>query len=205
MGGNAFGAVLKASSFPRLPPAVYAALKSRLLPKIQSLYSFVAVPIEAPEKPDYGDLDFVVACPKFEIIPSNGVLINHTHEVVQETIGARFLNPMDGNRTSNFAVPVAQGEWGQLGHRLDETAKRSDAEAGEIFYQVRVRMVVPYKSDLIVDNQVDVNVCTDRAEWERVVFFHGYGDLGMILGLIAKNAGLALGEKGLKVLVSVLA
>lgn len=31
------------------------------------------------------------------------------------------------------------------------------------------------------------------------MFFHGYGDLGMILGLIAKNVGLALGSKGLKV------
>lgn len=54
--------------------------------------------------------------------------------------------------------------------------------------------------NLTTNNQVDVNVCRDRAEWERTVFFHGYGDLGMILGLIAKNAGLALGEKGLKVL-----
>lgn len=31
------------------------------------------------------------------------------------------------------------------------------------------------------------------------MFFHGYGDLGMILGLIVKNVGLALGSKGLKV------
>lgn len=63
-------------------------------------------------------------------------------------------------------------------------------------------MIVLYRSNsnIITDNQVDVNVCADRAEWERIVFFHGYGDLGMILGLIAKNVGLALGEKGLKVL-----
>jgi len=135
MGGNAFGAVLQASSFPRLPPAVYAALKSRLLPKIQSLYLFVAIPTEAPEKPDFGDLDFVVACPKPGI---NHALINVPHEVVQETIGARFSNPVDGNRTSNFAVPVSQGEWGPLGHLQYEEEKRRDADAGEIFYQVRL-------------------------------------------------------------------
>ncbi|KAJ6544808.1 hypothetical protein DFH09DRAFT_990326 [Mycena vulgaris] len=47
--------------------------------------------------------------------------------------------------------------------------------------------------------QVDVHVCSDKAEWERIHFFHGYGDLGMIMGLIARNKGLALGSKGLKV------
>ena len=46
--------------------------------------------------------------------------------------------------------------------------------------------------------QVDVHVCSDKAEWESIHFFHGYGDLGMIFGLIARNKGLALGSKGLK-------
>lgn len=137
MGGNAFGSILKASSFPRLPPAVYAALKSRLLPKIQELYSFVAVPIEAPEKPDYGDLDFVVTGQKVQFDgTSDRVLVNIPHEIVQQTIGARFVNPVDGNRTSNFAIPVVVGEWALLGHQMDEEEKRRDAEADEIFYQV---------------------------------------------------------------------
>jgi hypothetical protein len=47
--------------------------------------------------------------------------------------------------------------------------------------------------------QVDVNVCPDKDEWERVMFFHSYGDLGMILGLMARAYGLSLGTKGLKV------
>ena len=47
--------------------------------------------------------------------------------------------------------------------------------------------------------QVDVHVCEDRNEWDRIMFFHSYGDLGMILGLIAKNNGLKLGSKGLDV------
>lgn len=165
MGGNAFAAVLKGSSFPRLPPAIYAALKLRLLPQIQSLYTFVAVPIETPEKPDYGDLDSVVACPNLDTITGNDLLINVPHDIVQETIGARFLSPADGNRTSNFAVPVVHGEWRPLGHRLDEEAKRSEADGGEIFYQVRVVMLYKSNSNIVTDNQVDVNVCTDRAEW----------------------------------------
>ncbi|KAI0061691.1 hypothetical protein BV25DRAFT_1764386, partial [Artomyces pyxidatus] len=46
--------------------------------------------------------------------------------------------------------------------------------------------------------QVDVHVCADTQEWERVVFFHGYGDLGMIMGSLACSVGLHMGEKGLK-------
>jgi len=159
-------------------------LKTRLLPKLQSLYSFVAVPVEAPEKPDFGDLDFVVACPKADrggrTTQDAATPPNAPHDVVQSVIGARFSNCMEGNRTSNFAVPVAEREWDPLGHAQDEEQRRGEAEGGEIFYQV------------------DINVCADRGEWERIVFFHGYGDLGMILGLIAKNAGLALGSKGLR-------
>ena len=48
--------------------------------------------------------------------------------------------------------------------------------------------------------QVDVHVCTDEDELERIYFFHGYGDLGMILGLLARGNGLSLGTKGLKVI-----
>lgn len=47
--------------------------------------------------------------------------------------------------------------------------------------------------------QVDVNVCESKEEWDRRLLFHGYGDLNMILGLIAKNSGLHLSNKGLKV------
>ncbi|KAJ3484250.1 hypothetical protein NLI96_g5754 [Meripilus lineatus] len=46
--------------------------------------------------------------------------------------------------------------------------------------------------------QVDVHVCQDEADFHRIVFFHGYGDLGMILGLMAKTIGLSLGPNGLK-------
>lgn len=47
--------------------------------------------------------------------------------------------------------------------------------------------------------QVDVNVCESKAEWDRRLLFNSYGDLGMIMGLIVKNAGLNLSSKGLKV------
>ena len=50
--------------------------------------------------------------------------------------------------------------------------------------------------------QVDVRVCKDKDELDRVMFFHSYGDMGMILGIIARANGLRLGVNGLKVILS---
>ncbi|KAF8158169.1 hypothetical protein B0H34DRAFT_444063 [Crassisporium funariophilum] len=176
MGGSAFSAVLKETAFPRLPPHVYRALKARLVPKIAELYSWVGVPLEAPEKADHGDLDLLVAVPKAQYATFTSI----SHEVVKEILGAKFMIPMDGNRTSNYAVPVRVGEWDALGHADEEERRRKDADDREIYYQV------------------DIHVCTDKAEWDRIMFYHAYGDLGMILGLIARNNGLTFGSKGLK-------
>ncbi|THH08498.1 hypothetical protein EW145_g2660 [Phellinidium pouzarii] len=46
--------------------------------------------------------------------------------------------------------------------------------------------------------QVDVHVCKDKAEWKRTLFFHSYGDMGMILGLLSRARGFTLGTKGLR-------
>ncbi|KAF9483526.1 hypothetical protein BDN70DRAFT_990382 [Pholiota conissans] len=174
MGGSAFSAILAASAFPRLPPAVYQALKAKMIPKISQFYTCVGVPLEAPEKLDYGDLDLLVTIPA----PGFGAAV--PHDAIRKAIGAKYANEMEGNRTSNYAVPIRVGEWGSLGHGTDEKEKRAIADNGEIYYQV------------------DIHNCIDKAEYSRVSFFNSYGDLGMILGLIARNSGLALGVKGLK-------
>jgi hypothetical protein len=45
---------------------------------------------------------------------------------------------MDGNRTSNFAVPILENEWAVCGQseRDAEIKARKDAGGEEIFYQV---------------------------------------------------------------------
>lgn len=47
--------------------------------------------------------------------------------------------------------------------------------------------------------QVDVHECADKSELDRVNFFHSYGDMGMILGLLVRPYGFSLGIKGFKV------
>lgn len=147
MGGNAFGGVLPDSAFPRLPPNVYRALKARITPLVQSLYTHVATPIEAPEKLDHGDLDFTVAGPRelesgvedpSQAATKDVAKVNVPHERVKSIIGATYCNGMEGNRTSNFAIPVPEGEWAHLGHAEEEQQRRCEVGgSGQIYYQVR--------------------------------------------------------------------
>lgn len=130
MGGNAFGTILPAAALPRIPPAIYRALKQDMLAKMSGFYDRVGVPREAPEKVDYGDLDFLVTDPK----PIYGTFV--PHEVIKQAIGARYVNAMDGNRTSNYAVPINYGQWTTLSYGAEEEESRSATEDGEIYYQV---------------------------------------------------------------------
>ncbi|KAJ3512081.1 hypothetical protein NMY22_g15440 [Coprinellus aureogranulatus] len=196
MGGSAFRATLGQSAFPRIPPSVYEPLKGRLYSRISELYTYVSVPKEAPEKEDYGDLDFLVTEPRFQLSktaedPSlpGGVSevpdgLSAAHVLVKRALRAKHVIPWEGNRTSNYAVPVQMGEWEPFGYGQLEMQRRSEATASEIFYQV------------------DIHVCKDKEEWSRIDFFHSYGDMGMMLGLIARNIGLRLGETGLKLPIS---
>ena len=167
MGGNAFNQTLPQASFPRMPPATYKALKATLLPLVEQFYALVVVPPEAPEKPDYGDLDFVVAYP-------------HSDDVVdrvKEAIRAAHYLPQEGRGTSSFAIPVDAFDL-----PVDSASEGAFSLSAQDTYI-----------------QVDVNVCADRESWERTVFLHSYGDTGMILGVIGRSVGVALGVHGLKV------
>ncbi|KAI0345749.1 hypothetical protein BDW22DRAFT_1353334 [Trametopsis cervina] len=156
MGGNAFATVLPTASFPRMSPEVYNRLKMHITARLRELYETVAVPHEAPEKTDYGDIDFVVCSPRKAL----------ALEAIREAIGVEHAVQLDGNRMSHFAVPAyALGE---------DTA------------------------DPNVYHQVDIRVCADADEFQRIVFFSSYGDLGMIIGLLAKASDLSYGSSGLR-------
>ena len=56
-----------------------------------------------------------------------------------------------------------------------------------------------HEGPLGIYRQVDLRVCGDEPKFERFVFSYSDGDLGMILGIVARTHGLSLGSKGLKV------
>lgn len=101
MGGRAFSNDFPPGSFPRLPPRLYQDLKDRLTPLLQTIYTLVEVPPEAPGKKDHGDIDFVVAQP---IRESEDTLT----ALVAQVLGAVKSVEMDGNRTSNYALELSQ-------------------------------------------------------------------------------------------------
>ncbi|KAI0720474.1 hypothetical protein C8T65DRAFT_633122 [Cerioporus squamosus] len=173
MGGNAFKLLLPDATFPRMPPALYDALKSHLIPILQELYTYVAVSPECPGKADHGDLDFVVSEPRERL----------TLDEVKSALRAMCSVPMEGNRTSNYAIPVnafeeVAGACAMAGG--GEEASELTLGDGKVFFQV------------------DVNVCEDHAQWDRTVFYTSYGDLGFFLGLLAQTAGLSFNIFGLK-------
>jgi hypothetical protein len=57
MGGSAFPAL----DTPRLPPELYFQLKDKYTSLLKEYFPEVAVPIEAPGKTSYGDIDFIVS------------------------------------------------------------------------------------------------------------------------------------------------
>lgn len=63
MGGKAFTSPPHALSVPRLPPPLYQSLKAKYLDLVSQHYAHAAVPLEAPEKADYGDIDILVSAP----------------------------------------------------------------------------------------------------------------------------------------------
>ncbi|KAJ7850298.1 hypothetical protein B0H14DRAFT_2582069 [Mycena olivaceomarginata] len=97
---------------------------------------------------------------------------------------------------------INDSEWAKLGHAAEEEKVRRQAKEtdnqGDIFDQVI--SPIDYCKCELTCCQINMHVCTDKAEWERIHFFHSNGDLGIILGLVAPNKGLALGSKGLKIL-----
>jgi hypothetical protein len=167
MGGKAFSALLPHAVFPRLPTAQYKAQQRLLLPRVQAFFRKTAVPVEAPEKTDHGDLDILVLD---TLKPDERG--DYDFDGLRQALGAEFIIRATGNRTSNFAVPLPRD------YGVDINA---EAVAVHKYFQV------------------DLHVCEFESEFERIKFFHSYGDMGMLLGLVGKGAGLPTGAKGLHV------
>lgn len=104
--------------------------------------------------------------------PCDGLL----HEDIKSALGATATIENEGPRTSNFAVPLSAH-----GIVVPSTGGKGAVDNHEAMIQV------------------DIHVCEDREDLDRIKFLHSYGDLGMILGVIPRGVGLQMGTKGLKV------
>lgn len=179
MGGNAFSEHLPAAVFPRMPSAFYNTLKARVISRLEVLYHFVAVPPEAPGKLDHGDLDISVCQPKKvkEGIPLSECV---TFAEIEQALGSVHSLPLPGDRTSNFAIPIQQDE---VQHFIidQEAVKEGKLDLGQLYIQI------------------DFHFCEDVENWRSRLLFQSYGELGMMLGMLARIAGLTWTASGLKV------
>ena len=179
MGGNAFSEQLPDAVFPRMPPAFYNSLKARIIPRLETLYHRVVVPPEAPGKLDHGDLDILVCHPKNV---KEGISLSECTTVaeIEQALGSAYSIPLPGDRTSNFAIPIQQDEIQYFVINQDEVEGRK-VDTEQLYVQV------------------DLHFCEDVESLESRLLFHSYGELGMILGMLARTVGLTWTTSGLKV------
>jgi hypothetical protein len=171
MGGSAFASGENPLSTPRMPTHVYQLVRPKCHDILSRYFEHVATPIEAPGKKDYGDVDFLVACPR-SICMSSDIA-----ETLGTAFGAERTIAGKGSQTVNFAIPwpheeLLDGLYGQGG-------------------------VYRGKKDVFV--QVDVNMCGSKERWEWELFHHAHGDLWNILGSTIRKYGLTVNDKGLYV------
>lgn len=95
MGGKIFAHLKPPLSTPRMPPALYTSLRSQYLSLLSALYTQVGTPIEAPEKPSYGDIDILVADP---ISPPPSTSLS-------TALGAKASLTAPASPATSYAVP----------------------------------------------------------------------------------------------------
>lgn len=101
MGGSAFAHGPDQLNTPRMPPRVYELVRDRCHAQLRAHYFCVASPIESPDKKDFGDVDVLLAWPKFAAADNHAALL-----IVERAIGAVRVIPSGGpNVSANFAIP----------------------------------------------------------------------------------------------------
>ncbi|PVH97967.1 hypothetical protein DM02DRAFT_478603, partial [Periconia macrospinosa] len=112
MGGRAF----RSLNCPRIPPDLYLNTRAKVTLALKKLFLHVTVPTEMPEKPDFGDIDFLVSgfVPKPPASPLDWpAMVSATKEALNTPHGRRgFLNPS----VMHFAV--TSGEGGDNGDQI---------------------------------------------------------------------------------------
>ncbi|KAI7230584.1 hypothetical protein KC330_g6865 [Hortaea werneckii] len=184
MGGSAF-ALASAEGHPRLQtprmtPEVYHRLKVIYTNRLRSRFpdcTKMATLTEAPEKTDYGDIDFIISFSKnpASSAPDWSALANGTG-------AAGFI--WHGPKTASFAVP-------QDGSTHSGSAMR--------YYLQSDNLQDVHRSNQTPEtlcSQIDLELVEDELfDWHT--FYASYGDMSSLLGHIVRNLGFTCSDRGL--------
>ncbi|EPS36408.1 hypothetical protein H072_10072 [Dactylellina haptotyla CBS 200.50] len=195
MGGSAFKT--QDLFLPRLKPQTYHRLKAHHHSTLAKLYAHVTTPPEAPGKPSYGDIDFLVAEPLPHVVQNSrraaaasgrsagvsGKLMDKaTVDLIKAALGAEYARPPE--TTTSYAVPLGEGD-----------TYTSEAEDVGTDDNVSAESRKAYA-------QIDVHVCPSVENMHWVAFKHSYGDMWSLLGMIGRTRGLVADEERLCVKVA---
>ena len=179
MGGGAFAQAAAQGeptlNTPRMSPEIYHRLKATYTERLRSYFpdAEVASLTEAPEKIDYGDMDFIIALnDHVEFV----ALANHLGAVGVICHDARKCTlavPRDGSHSTNAAVVYKH-----VNGTTPRKAEPSKTVTDEQYAQLDIELVP-----------------TELFEWHT--FYSSYGDMVALLGHIVHNLGLTVSDRGL--------
>ncbi|KXT04951.1 hypothetical protein AC578_3458 [Pseudocercospora eumusae] len=178
MGGSAF---LHAAAdghppltTPRMTPDLYTARKTQYTAELQAYFPgcHVLAPKEAPEKADYGDVDFIV-CTDRDLDPKAIADFLGAAGVIGGGAGrCSVALPQDGSRSPHPAVYYKATT-------NPGCKKQASSEIAEQKYaQIDIELVRP-----------------SMFAWHT--FYASYGDLASLLGAIVHNIGFTVSDRGL--------
>jgi hypothetical protein len=178
MGGNAFPDL----NTPRMPPGTYYKLKHRILTLLKFHFKYVHTPIEACNKQDYGDLDFIVCEaltkpePPTDVKPSKKHTPQFKTESVAAMVSATYSKRVGSYDSWNFAITWPESDLFPDFEADEEHSSNTN----------RARRFV----------QVDVTVMNNLEDLKWMGWMHAHGDLNMIITLMVRRKSLRISEKG---------
>lgn len=188
MGGKVFATHSPPLPTPRLAPAEYHAIRATLLSRLSQYYSRLAVPIEAPNKTSFGDVDILIADPKYRVAKAGGWLkrelpsdesLHSQLPIITSVLQsvARIDNSFAVPKHVHLVAPAAAAAAKTYG--VDAETTHVDAEPTYV--------------------QVDITFLSlDKFSWH--FFMHCHGDIWNMLGPSLRRVGLVITHNGICVL-----
>lgn len=207
MGGSAFARPgpngEPALNTPRMSRDIYEPLKKLCFDVISDHYSTVVSLHDAPEKHDFGDIDFLV----------QGPITYDANELIAKELNAKrtVTNSLD----FTLAIPRPQ----YINHAAIVDAVNGDTiPTSDSPFDTTVLPPLPdlpeitldsvasvfaecsqkdeQENDLPIYAQLDIRVYPQSLSLPWVSYLHSYGDLGQILGYLSYDLGLTSNDKG---------
>ena len=192
MGGNTFKGIVET---PRMPSEVYQEIKVRVIKLLRRHFRYASVPIEAPAKPSYGDLD-VLICEPLSGPGQNEISKPENLSVLLE---ARLWKRVPNSPTINFALPWPESATSDV----DNGPSSTSGDDVKTFGTSPPHKPTPKPTGRFI--QLDIHLCSNSQELNWMLFDHAHGDMWNLLGSTIRRFGFIRNDKALYIVIPELA